>query len=239
MAIIQNITREGESANILSRKDYASKWEYTENTSKWHFDKWRDDADSHKIFLGIRGDWQEELEKIEYNTKVSFNNYGHKGKAGLDDSIGNDFKKWGYKESLIQYERTWDVPEMFLNIAAQLKLKHPDVRIHRQVPGQMAPIHVDTFSSHPAILEDPTLDVSKLRRFIIQLSDWDWGHYWSFGNNTWTQWRAGDVAYFESRDVPHSTANAGKSIRYTMAVTGWMSDETIELVEGNYTEVSI
>lgn len=226
------------SRNNVTRKMFKSKWEYTKAVSQWHFDPTRDDSDAFKVFMRVEGDWKDALNELNFEIKVGLTNYGYKGKDH-DEIIANDFIEWGYPENLIQYERSYNVPPKLMKVAEQLKLKYPDVRIHRQMPGMVAPIHVDTFCSHPAMDKDPTLDVSLMRRFVIQLTDWEWGHFWHFGNKPWCQWKAGDVVYFESRDILHSTANAGKSPRLTMIVTGWMTPETIELVEGDFKIVRI
>jgi len=238
MSFIKHQSRDEISRNNLARKNFSSKWEYTKAVSKWHFDKWHEDSDSYKVFMGVDGNWEKELEGLEYPIQVSTTNYGFEGKDH-DSIIENDFIEWGYKPEMLQYDRTYNLPDKLMKVAEQLHLLHPDVRVHRQTPGMVAPIHVDTFCSHPAMDKDPTLEVSMMRRFVIQLTDWDWGHFWNFGNSPWQQWRAGDVAYFESRDVVHCTANAGKTPRVTMIVTGWMTDKTIELIEGPFHRVKI
>lgn len=231
-------TEEIIASNNLSRKRFTSKWDYTKAISRWHFDKWKDETDAFKVFMRVEGDWREEIENLKYKIKVGTRNYGFGGKDH-DEIIEKDFLEWGYTEAMTQYDRTYDLPEKFMRIADQLKLLHADVRVHRQMPGMVAPIHVDTFCSHPAMDKDPSLNVDDLRRFVIQLTDWDWGHFWSFGNMPWQQWKAGDCVYFESRDVIHCTANAGKEPRVTMIVTGWMSEETKKLVNGPFTKIKL
>ncbi len=228
---VQIVDRPDEAKNNLSRKKFTSKWEYTKFVSQWHFDPSRNDQGIYKVFMHLDGDWKKEVEKLDFEIQVGLVNYGFKGKDH-DDIIANDFIEWGYPQDLIQYDRSYKVPPSLMKLAEQLKLKHPDVRIHRQRPGMVGPIHIDTFCSHPAMDKDPSLDANLMRRFVIQLTDWDWGHFWSFGNESWQQWKAGDVVYFDSRDVVHATANAGKSSRITMIVTGWMTDETIALING-------
>lgn len=238
MSTINYTERGDHSRTNESRKNYSSKWEYTLDVSKWHFDKWRTEPEPFKVFMNIQGDWQKELAKLKYEINVSTLNYGYMG-TDHDNIIENDFLDWGYKKEMVQYDRTYEVPEVFHRIAGMLRLEQPDVRIHRQMPGMVAPIHIDTFCSHPIMDKEPWRDVSMLRRFVIQLTDWDWGHFWAFGNENWQQWRAGDVVYFESRDIPHCTANAGKEPRVTMIVTGWMTDETRALVEGEKVTVKL
>lgn len=239
MAIIQPYRPKSGTTNNLTRRQFKSKWEYTQAISNWHFDpKQIENPPPFKVFLHIQGDWLQQLQALDFEISVGTLNYGFKG-TDHDSIIENDFLAWGYSKELKQYDRTYRLPEIFHKIAAQLHLDHADVRVHRQRPGMVAPIHIDTYCSHPAMEKDPSLDVSECRRFIIQLSDWDFGHFWAFGNSPWQQWRAGECAYFESREVVHCTANAGKSPRYTMTVTGWMTDKTKALVEGPFKTVKL
>lgn len=238
MSTVKYERRDEFSKNNLSRGQFNSKWEYSKAVSQWHFDPKVKENDIYKVFLGVRGDWSKEIANLKYEIDVGTVNYGFSGKDH-DHIIENDYLNWGYNKSMIQYQRTYEVPDQLMKVAECLHLKHPDVRIHRQMPGMVAPIHIDTFCSHPALDKDPSLDVSLMRRFVIQLTDWDFGHLWMFGNQSWHQWSAGDIAYFESRDVVHCTANAGKIPRVTMIVTGWLTDETRRLIDGDFSEVSI
>lgn len=230
--------RTDHSKNNLSRKNYTSKWDYTKAVSQWHFEKDKNDTEPYKVFMRVDGDWQKELTELSYEIDVSTLNYGFAGQDH-DNIIENDFLKWGYKKEMVQYNRTYKMADVFVKIAQQLKLQDPDIRIHRQLPGMVAPVHIDTFCSHPQMDKHPEKDVSLLRRFLIQLTDWDWGHFWAFGNHTWSHWKAGEIVYFDSRDIPHCTANSGKEPRVTMVVTGWMTEETIALIEGDYSVAQI
>lgn len=238
MAQVNLIDKVDNRATNSLRKNFSSKWEYIKSFSRWHFDKWKKEEPPFKVFLQIQGDWTKDVANLEYEINVGLDNYVHNGQTG-DGLIERDFREWGYREDMIQYQRSYAVPASLMKVAEQLHLLHADVRIHRQMPGQVAPIHADAYCSHPAIHNDPSLNVAELRRFIIQLTDWDWGQTWCFGNNVWIQWHAGDVVYFESRDVIHCTANAGKEPRVSMIVTGWMTDKTRELIEGDPRIVSI
>jgi hypothetical protein len=87
-------------------------------------------------------------------------------------------------------------------------------RVHVQHPGQTWNLHIDKLEKW--MPEDPTQVV----RYFVQLTDWQPGHFWSFGNYAWTGWRAGDVVTFDWLNVPHATANAGHVPRVTLQLTG-------------------
>jgi hypothetical protein len=61
---------------------------------------------------------------------------------------------------------------------------------------------------------------------MVQLTDWNPGQWFSYGNYTFEHWKAGDVTTFNWQDVPHSTANAGHHPRVTLQVTGISSAES-------------
>jgi hypothetical protein len=93
-------------------------------------------------------------------------------------------------------------------------------RIHVQTPGQVWNLHLDKLEKWmPA---DPTQVV----RYFVQLTDWQPGHFWSYGNYMWSGWQAGDVSTFDWLNVPHSTANAGHTPRATLQVTGIKTSAT-------------
>ena len=62
------------------------------------------------------------------------------------------------------------------------------------------------------------------------MTDWEQGHFWSYGNHIDTQWRAGDVSTFDWQNLPHSTANAGHNPRVTLQLTGVVTEKTTEFL---------
>ena len=63
---------------------------------------------------------------------------------------------------------------------------------------------------------------------MIQLTDWQPGQFWSYGNYNYHQWRAGDVTTFDWANIPHSSANAGFDPRVTLQLTGIRSAATMD-----------
>jgi hypothetical protein len=57
-------------------------------------------------------------------------------------------------------------------------------------------------------------------RVQIQLTDWESGQFWSYGNYCHSRWRAGEVTTFDWQNLPHATANASHHPRVTLQVTG-------------------
>ena len=67
---------------------------------------------------------------------------------------------------------------------------------------------------------------------MIQLTDWQPGQFWEFGNYHWNQWTAGDVVTFDWQNMPHSTANAGHHPRVTLQLTGVKTSDTYDFLAG-------
>jgi hypothetical protein len=97
-------------------------------------------------------------------------------------------------------------------------------RIHVQMPGEVWNLHLDK-------LEKWNPDYpSSVMRIQIALTDWEQGHFWSYGNYNHQQWRAGDVTTFDWRNLPHCTANAGHNPRVTLQLTGIITEKTTEFI---------
>jgi hypothetical protein len=69
-------------------------------------------------------------------------------------------------------------------------------RIHVQRPGEVWNLHIDKLQKWCP--EDP----SSVGRYFVQLTDWQPGQFWEYGNYHWNQWRAGDVSTFDWANMP-------------------------------------
>jgi hypothetical protein len=98
-------------------------------------------------------------------------------------------------------------------------------RIHVQQPGEVWNLHIDKLQKW-----NPN-DWTRVLRVFIQLTDWQPGQFWEYGNYHWNQWRAGDVSTFDWHNIPHSTANAGYHPRVTFQLTGCVTDKTRDFLE--------
>jgi hypothetical protein len=97
-------------------------------------------------------------------------------------------------------------------------------RIHVQMPGEVWNLHLDKLEKWNP--EQPYT----VMRIIIQLTDWEQGHFWSYGNYIHQQWHAGEVSTFDWHNLPHSTANAGHNPRVTLQLTGVVTEKTTEFL---------
>jgi hypothetical protein len=58
-------------------------------------------------------------------------------------------------------------------------------------------------------------------RIQVALTDWEQGHFWSYGNHLHQQWRAGDVTTFDWMNVPTLLQMQGITLSYIS--TNWNS----------------
>jgi hypothetical protein len=68
----------------------------------------------------------------------------------------------------------------------------------------------------------------KLRRFVIFMEDWIPGHIWIAGNSTYSHWRKGECISWNWQDMPHGTANLSPKTRYSVHLTGYMTESSWE-----------
>lgn len=112
------------------------------------------------------------------------------------------------------------MPEVLLNISNLFGLEDCMNRIHVQRPGEVWNLHLDKLEKWCPHNPDSVI------RLQLQLTDWEPGHFWSYGNYLHQGWRAGDLTTFDWQNIPHSTANAGLNPRVTFQMTGVITEQT-------------
>lgn len=146
-------------------------------------------------------------------------------------------KKFNYKNG---YDRHIP-PKEIIGIAHALGFKEkPSCYINNQLPGTLMHRHVDFVSCYTYeqtedkdILE---MEYDKVRRqprgqkdiwrCFVALDDWRPGQIVNFEPGFWTNWKKGDVLFFDWRNTPHSTANCGTHNRPLLKITGVLDDDS-------------
>lgn len=210
-----------------------SSWDETRATSTYHFDSTRvDSAESVFTRLGhVPVTWSNDLESIiERSRPATWATRGYKGE-GVDiprpDLAAEeyDLERVGADPDMIITNLNWYIPASLQSLSNQLGLVDCMNRIHVQYPGQVWNLHIDKLQKWCP--EDP----SRVMRIFVQLTDWQPGQFWEYGNFHWNHWRAGDVSTFDWPNIPHSTANAGHHARVTFQLTGVRTVRTEEFLE--------
>lgn len=206
-----------------------SSWDTTKEKSSYHFsDQFQHDARFDTVInLGqIENTWSDDLSAIINNAKpATWRTRGYKGEgveAPREDQLAEeyDMTRVGMDPKMTITHLNWAVPDSLRAITEQFGLDDVMERIHVQRPGEVWNRHLDKLQKWCP--EDP----SKVMRIMIQLTDWQPGQFWEYGNYHHTKWRAGEVTTFDWANVPHSTANAGFSPRVTFQLTGVRTAKT-------------
>lgn len=201
-----------------------SSWESTKSQSTYHFDTKTVDR-PQDVMQQLRSftptpEWDSAIQDIIKQARpTTWATRGYKGE-GKDippvdlESEEYDLTSNGMPADLHITHLTWAVPPVFKAIADEFELSDTMIRMHVQHPGEMWNLHIDKLGKWCPE------DHSKVVRLFMQLTDWQPGQFWEFGNYHWNQWRAGDVVTFDWKNMPHCTANAGYHPRVTMQITG-------------------
>ena len=210
-----------------------SSWDTAKEKSTYHFDDQFAHNAQHDtvIVLGqLTPTWLEDLPSIIATAQpASWRTRGYKGpgvEAPREDQIAEeyDLTRIGMAADTTITHLNWAVPASLHAITEQFGLEDVMERIHVQQPGEVWNRHLDKLQKwYP---EDP----SRVMRVMIQLTDWQPGQFWEYGNYHHTKWRAGEVTTFDWANVPHSTANAGHHPRVTFQLTGVMTQRTQEFL---------
>ncbi len=205
-----------------------SSWDCTKSKSTYHFDSTiKDQAEDVLTHLGhLTPVWYSDLDDIVKNSKpATWETRGYKGQGNdipQKDLAAEeyDLERVGADPKMVITHLSWQLPESLQNVVNQFGLADCMARIHVQRPGEVWNLHIDKLQKWCP--EDP----SRVGRYFIQLTDWQPGQFWEYGNYHWNQWRAGDVSTFDWANIPHCTANAGHHLRLTLQLTGIITDQT-------------
>ena len=199
-----------------------SNWEITRERSQYHFDTTIMDPrwDTVQHLGRIQPCWHEQLSAaISAAYPVTWRTRGRdsdplKRASEEYDQEDYDLEQQGYGRDHIVTDLNYNLDPVFQHMADQFGLEKSMARIHVQHPGQVWNLHLDKLEKW--MPEDP----SRVGRYFIQLTPWQPGHFWAYGNYCWTRWAAGSVTTFDWINVPHCTANAGHVPRATLQITG-------------------
>jgi hypothetical protein len=197
-----------------------SSWDETKKRSQYHFDNTRFDPNQDCVItLGhIKPCWDSELADIVANSRsATWRTRGAAGKSRPEAELAAedyDLEREGYGKDHVITNLNWAIPPVLQEIADRFALEDSMARIHVQLPGQVWNLHLDKLEKWNPSNPDSVIRVQ------IQLTDWEPGQFWSYGNYCHGQWWAGDVTTFDWQNIPHATANASHHPRVTLQVTG-------------------
>jgi hypothetical protein len=189
--------------NIFKVDGVPSRWEHNKTRSTFHFDPFGDSTEQTFIITNrFVGDFEPAVKYAIANAK--------------EQTIGN------YRPR---------------NLSKQDKDDVHQARLHIQKLGQVTPAHIDQQMRYARpgwrkVWTEAGADKNPLmlRRFLVMLQDWDYGHVWQFGNTYYSGYRAGECVTYDWCNMPHGTANFGYTPRVTFQFTGFISEKTQEFI---------
>ena len=100
------------------------------------------------------------------------------------------------------------------------------IRLLCYMPGQILPWHVDNLGNwcrnnkqlNPDI-DTRMCDLGPIRRYLVMITDWHWGHVIQFENSYFPNYKSGDV-FDLPIPRPHCSANMGMRIKLTCSISG-------------------
>jgi hypothetical protein len=207
-----------------------SNWEISKSRSTYHFDPQHlDRPETVVAYLGnIEPTWTHDLKDIVTNARpATWATRGYKGEgieAPADELAAEEYDLTanGMPVDLPISHLNWCIPESLQRISDAFALENCMNRIHVQQPGEVWNLHIDKLykwnPDHP----------DSVMRIMIQLTAWQPGQFWEYGNYHYNHWRAGDVTTFDWANIPHCTANAGFDPRVTLQLTGIRTAATMD-----------
>jgi hypothetical protein len=208
-----------------------SSWEQSKKKSKYHFDNFKNDSQVDKLIkLGkITADYSEDVKTlIETAKPATWRTRGKVGKSRPEEELASedyDLERFGYGKDYQITHLSWNITPNLKKISDLFGLKDCMERTHVQMPGEVWNLHLDKLEKWAP--DSPWM----IMRIQVALTDWEQGHFWSYGNYNHQQWRAGDVTTFDWQNIPHSTANAGHNPRVTYQLTGIITEKTNDFLK--------
>ena len=206
-----------------------------QNKDSWHFDPSAKSEDF--VYVGrLKTDFKPLLDLMadDKNYKEYVIVEKIKKHGVLSDRI-KAFNEWGYNENNTRSLQITDseFPEIFEPYKKFAGFGDCKVVALKQYPGQFLPWHEDTYVGFRQEFNVP--DNVKVTRYSLFLEDWNWGHYFTAGNNVMHQWKQGDILELKPR-MHHATCNAGMIPKLTMTITGTITEEFLRKKEAGIFE---
>jgi len=100
------------------------------------------------------------------------------------------------------------------------------IRLLAYMPGMILPWHVDNLGNwcrnnkhlNPDI-DTQMCDLGPIKRYLVAITDWHWGHVIQFQNSYFPNYKSGEV-FDLPIPQPHCSANMGMRLKVTCSISG-------------------
>lgn len=241
-----------ETATPKTKEGYDSLYQFSKDTSRYHFDENFDDTKllgtNMSPVIPIKrfdGDWADEVAKLCKESKPATFGFRKETRTGTTNSLEeNDFRSWGYDidggYTIANRIRKPELPAILQNIVDSFGFESPyNVKFDVQMPGQCFYWHIDNFGGvlksqrgEYDTFSPADIDQRKIMRCVIFLDDQRQGQQWQQGNLL-LNWEKGDCITWPWKDIPHGTCNYGHIPRPVLNLTGIVTEQTEKLLNGS------
>tara|TARA_B100000287_G_scaffold426109_1_gene473476 strand:- start:793 stop:1443 length:651 start_codon:yes stop_codon:yes gene_type:complete len=211
-----------------------SKFEFNKVSPGWHYNKFNYPAgeivlDSKISLEDITTDKVSNILSSPYDEggikRIHIGDTAEKVENAIIDARISHMREIGYKSSdyFIEF-----INDKFLELEDTLSEKYGISHHHACAiivqPGQCMPVHDDTYAylqkymkrDYPNVEYDV---VKNIRRYLVFLTDWEWGQTLGAGNTIVHQWKKGDI-YTWKHKMLHWSSNASMKPMAFFEITG-------------------
>ena len=220
-----------------------SYWEWNKENFPWHYDPSSKQSDVQYVGQYVSDDMDKYIEEAignfvpeDYYNEVSFKGKPYNPEAAeIMEGYHNDLTRAGFNEHNTGGRQTRNLPNFFNVLAEASGLWNPQVMMLEQPPGKFIPWHRDSYNNYRRNFAKVG-DDTEVIRYLVQLNDWQWGHYVSVGNDVILQYKKGDIHCWPE-GIYHSTANAGYWPRYSLTITGVVTPSALHLRDAKQVKI--
>lgn len=241
--------------NAFTVDGIPSRWHHNKLRSKWHFDTKQDKNENpFTVMCKFKGDWDAGVHRaLDRCREHTIGNYRKRSSSQQDQELhdgemmdiqrgsGRDDVSCMYYDTIRMLERTDEHEDYAVFFRMLESIGMYDVhmsRVHIQRLGQVTPFHIDQQMRYARpewrdrwINAGADKNPLMLRRILIALNPWDYGHVWQFGNSFYQQYEAGECVVYDWCNIPHAASNMGYTPRITLQATGFVNEEFNDLME--------
>ena len=218
-----------------------SYWQWNKENYEWHYDPSCNQSDVQYVgrFItdpetlltdGINAS-KRALQHNDKYDEVSIKGTPYNKEAEeIMEGYHNDLTRAGFNEHNTGGRQTREGLHNIMHVMAKASgLWNPQIMFLEQPPGKFIPWHRDSYNNYRRNFAKVSDDVEVIR-YLVQLNDWQWGHYVLVGNDVIHQYKVGDIHCWPE-GVYHCTGNAGYWPRYCLTITGVVTPSALHLQE--------
>lgn len=163
--------------------------------------------------------WNNEYKHLDYQF-AEFNNSNDLARWRQEGYVQPDSHFAGCMCDMRKTQPTWN-NRLIEWAKSQFNLNNIGTNYYRMQTGVILPVHGDIYRRY---IDLYGCKIESIIRILVMPEDWKSGHYLELAGVAYTNWRAGDYFWW-SGSTPHMAANIGIEDRYSIQITGHVSDK--------------